>query len=123
MRSEIKFGTDGWRGIIAKDFTFENINLVSEACAEQFLEDLRKGEVTSPLRNIAFIGYDRRFLGKEFATRVGEIFSAKGLNARLYNQDVPTPMVSFDVKKTSAVGGVVITASHNPPEFSGFKTI
>lgn len=121
MDQEIKFGTDGWRGIIAGDFTFENISLVSQATADQFLEDLSKGGVTPPLQNLVFVGYDRRFLGKRFATKVAEILAQKGLNVRIYNQDVPTPMVSFDVKKHNAVGGIVITASHNPPEFSGFK--
>lgn len=118
VKSNIKFGTDGWRGVIAKDFTFENIGLVSSATADQFLKDLEKDKSK---KNIVFIGYDRRFLGKDFAIRVAEIFSSKGLNVNLYNTDVPTPMVSFDVKKNNAVGGIVITASHNPPEFSGFK--
>lgn len=118
MESEIKFGTDGWRGVIAKDFTFKNISIVSEATAKQFKEDLKKN---STLSNLVFIGYDRRFLGKEFASRVGRIFSYHGFKVNIYNIDVPTPMVSFDVKKHSAVGGIVITASHNPPEFSGFK--
>ncbi len=117
-KDEIKFGTDGWRGVIARDFTFENINLVSLATAEQFLEDLK---LNKNLKNLVFVGYDRRFLGKEFAERVSSILSHKGLNVSLYNQDVPTPMVSFDVKKNNAIGGIVITASHNPPEFSGFK--
>ena len=123
MGSGIKFGTDGWRGVIADDFTFENIELVSLACADQFLEDLcSRGRVTSPLlQNIVFVGYDRRFLGKEFSERIAQIFSQKGLNVKLYDQNVPTPMVSFDVKKQNAVGGIVITASHNPPQFSGFK--
>lgn len=118
MKTNIKFGTDGWRGVIAKDFTFENISLVSLATADQFLEDLEKDKTR---KNIVFIGYDRRFLGKDFAIRVAEIFSNKGLNVNLYNTNVPTPMVSFDVKKNNSVGGIVITASHNPPEFSGFK--
>ncbi len=117
MASGIKFGTDGWRGVIADNFTFKNIELVSHACADQFLEDLNSKKSS----NLIFIGYDRRFLGKEFSERVASIFSAKGLNVRLYNTDVPTPMVSFDVKKNNAVGGIVITASHNPPNFSGFK--
>ena len=123
MKPKIKFGTDGWRGVIARDFTFENINYVSLACADQFLEDLKncKGEVTSPLQNLVFIGYDRRFLGKDFSERVANIFTQKGLNVNLYDKDVPTPMVSFDVKKNNCVGGIVITASHNPPQFSGFK--
>lgn len=118
MKNNIKFGTDGWRGVIAKDFTFENVSLVSLATADQFLEDLEKDKSK---KNIVFIGYDRRFLGKDFAIRTAEILSSKGLNVNLYNIDVPTPMVSFDVKKNNSVGGIVITASHNPPEFSGFK--
>ena len=118
MKPKIKFGTDGWRGVIAEDFTFENIKLVSAATARQFLEDLNNDK---SLNNLVFIGYDRRFLGREFASCAGEVLSQHGLNVNLYNCDVPTPMVSFDVKKNHAVGGIVITASHNPPEFSGFK--
>ena len=118
MQNAIKFGTDGWRGVIADNFTFENVELVSNACADQFLDDLK---VNKNLKNLIFIGYDRRFLGKEFAERVAQVFSQKGLNVHVYNKDVPTPMVSFDVKKQSSVGGIVITASHNPPNFSGFK--
>ncbi len=118
MKHEIKFGTDGWRGVIAKDFTFENISLVTVATAEQFLEDLKADK---KLTNNVFVGYDRRFLGREFSLRISSILSQKGLVVNLYDQDVPTPMVSYDVKKYCAVGGIVITASHNPPEFSGFK--
>lgn len=115
---DIKFGTDGWRGVIAKNFTFENINIVALATAEQFLEDLK---TNNKVKNLVYIGYDRRFLGKEFAERTAIVLSQKGLNVNLYNVDVPTPMVSFDVRKNSAVGGIVITASHNPYQFSGFK--
>lgn len=118
MKSKIKFGTDGWRGIIAEDFTFENIKFVSAATARQFLEDLNNDKT---LNNLVFIGYDRRFLGREFASCVAGVLSQYGLKVNLYKCDVPTPMVSFDVKKNNAVGGIVITASHNPPEFSGFK--
>jgi len=118
VHSEIKFGTDGWRGVIAKDFTFENISIVALATANQFLDDL---DNNPNLKNLVYVGYDRRFLGKEFAERVTSILANKDLNVCLYNQDVPTPMVSFDVKKNSAVGGIVITASHNPARFSGFK--
>ena len=118
MEQKIKFGTDGWRGVIAEDFTFENVSLVANATADQFLEDLKTNK---ELNNLAFIGYDRRFLGEEFAETVAKVFVNKGIKINLYNQDVPTPMVSYDVKKNKAVGGVVITASHNPPRFSGFK--
>ena len=124
MSGAIKFGTDGWRGVIADDFTFKNISLVASACADQFLDDLKncRGEVTSHLqKNLVYIGYDRRFLGEDFAKCVAGIFIRKGLKVNLYKEDVPTPMVSFDVKKNNSVGGIVITASHNPPKFSGFK--
>lgn len=118
MKTQIKFGTDGWRGVIAKDFTFENVTFAAQATGDQFLDDLK---ANNKLKNLVFVGYDRRFLGKEFATRVAKVLVQKGLNVCLYKEDVPTPMVSFDVKKNDAVGGIVITASHNPPEFSGFK--
>jgi len=118
VKTQIKFGTDGWRGVIAKDFTFENVTFAAQATADQFLDDLKNN---NKLKNLVFVGYDRRFLGKEFATRVAKVLVQKGLNVCLYKEDVPTPMVSFDVKKNDAVGGIVITASHNPPEFSGFK--
>lgn len=114
----ISFGTDGWRGVIAEDFTFSNLELVSLACADQFLIDIKENK---KLKNTVFIGYDRRFLGKEFAERVACIFTGKGFKVNLYNQDVPTPMVSYDVKRNGSVGGIVITASHNPARFSGFK--
>lgn len=117
-KENIKFGTDGWRGVIAKDFTFENLTYVSIATAEKFLSDLKSNP---KLKNLVFIGYDRRFLGEEFAERVARVFTAKGLNVNLYNKDVPTPMVSYDVRKNGCVGGIVITASHNPANFSGFK--
>ena len=118
MTLNIKFGTDGWRGVIADDFTFDNVDIVSKATCDQFQEDLKNDK---KLKNLVYIGYDRRFLGEEFAKRVASIFSQNGLTVYLYNQDVPTPMVSFDVKHNMAVGGIVITASHNPPKFSGFK--
>ena len=118
MAANIKFGTDGWRGVIAEDFTFSNVELVSIACAEQFLEDLKNNP---SLKNTVFIGYDRRFLGEDFAKIAASVFSHKGFNTYVYNTDVPTPLVSFDVKTNSAVGGIVITASHNPAKFSGYK--
>ena len=123
MSSNIKFGTDGWRGVIAEDFTFENLRIVASATAEQLLEDIKnsKSGVTPLIENLVYVGYDRRFLGKEFANCIAKVFSNKGLNVNLYNSDVPTPMVSFDVKKNNAAGGIVITASHNPANFSGFK--
>lgn len=112
----IKFGTDGWRGRIAREFTFDNLDIVAQATAEQFLADADNG--TAP---VVFVGHDRRFLGEAFAARVAEVMAANGLNVKLYDDFVPTPMVSYDCFAAQARGGVVITASHNPPEFSGFK--
>ncbi len=111
----IKFGTDGWRGRIAREFTFANLDRVAQATAEQFLSD---GNGTQPL---VYIGHDRRFLGEDFAARVAEIMAGNGFQVCVYNQFVPTPMVSYDCYAEQARGGVVITASHNPPQFSGFK--
>ncbi len=111
----IKFGTDGWRGRIAREFTFANLDRVAQATAEQFLAT---DDATQPL---VYIGYDRRFLGEDFAARVAEIMVGNGLQARIYDQFAPTPMVSYDCYVEQARGGIVITASHNPPQFSGFK--
>ncbi|MBI4749619.1 MAG: phosphoglucomutase/phosphomannomutase family protein [Acidobacteria bacterium] len=112
----IKFGTDGWRGRIAQEFTFENVEIVAQATAEQFLAD-------NPTQSeqLVFVGHDRRFLGEDFAARVAEVMVANGFRVKLYDTDVPTPMVSYDCHHFNARGGVIITASHNPPEFSGFK--
>jgi phosphomannomutase len=114
--TSIKFGTDGWRGRIAQEFTFDNLEIVAQATAEQFLADAGNG--TEP---VVYVGHDRRFLGEDFAARVAEVMAANGLKVKLYDDFVPTPMVSYDCFAAKARGGVVITASHNPPQFSGFK--
>ncbi|MFQ3580386.1 MAG: phosphoglucomutase/phosphomannomutase family protein [Chloracidobacterium sp.] len=111
----IKFGTDGWRGRIAREFTFANLDRVAQATAEQFLAE---ADGTNPL---VYVGHDRRFLGEDFAARVAEIMAGNGFQVRVYDQFVPTPMVSYDCYAERARGGIVITASHNPPQFSGFK--
>ncbi|AEP12994.1 MULTISPECIES: phosphoglucomutase/phosphomannomutase family protein [Chloracidobacterium] len=111
----IKFGTDGWRGRIAREFTFANLDRVAQATAEQFLAD---ADGTAPL---VYVGHDRRFLGEDFAARVAEVMAGNGFQVRVYDQFVPTPMVSYDCYAERARGGIVITASHNPPQFSGFK--
>ncbi|MBX7223607.1 MAG: phosphoglucomutase/phosphomannomutase family protein, partial [Blastocatellia bacterium] len=113
---DIKFGTDGWRGRIAQEFTFENLEMVAQATAEQFL-----AENPSNAEPLVFVGHDRRFLGEDFAARVAEVMVGNGFNVKLYDTDVPTPMVSYDCFHSNARGGVVITASHNPPQFTGFK--
>lgn len=110
----IKFGTDGWRAVIAKDFTFQNVAIVTQALVD-FLngQDLKN-------RTVA-VGYDNRFLSEQFAKEVATQLAANNFQALLFDDAVPTPMVSFEVKSQEMAAGVVITASHNPPEFNGFK--
>lgn len=108
----IKFGTDGWRAVIADGFTFENVRIVSQALAD-YLKDHKA--------NTVVVGYDRRFLSEKFAATVAEVLAGNSLNVRYFSSDTPTPAVSFEVLKIGAAAGVVITASHNPPEYNGFK--
>lgn len=110
----IKFGTDGWRGVIASDFTFDNLSLVAQATMD-YLN--REGLGSKGL----VIGYDRRFLSGDFARRVAEIAAGNGIKVRLTEEYSPTPALSWSVRESGAGAGVMITASHNPPEYNGFK--
>jgi phosphomannomutase len=112
----IKFGTDGWRAVIAEDFTFTNVERVAQATADYWSANPVSG---TDKRTI--VGYDRRFLSDQFAQRVAEVFAGNGFEVVLTPDPTPTPSVSFAVKAQRAVGGVMITASHNPPIFNGFK--
>lgn len=157
----IRFGTDGWRAVIAEDFTFANLERVAQAYADylqqqvgnasppqdemllqQLLEvgQISKDEAESGMfRNVVLqaahggvqssdagapfvvIGYDRRFLSEHFARRAAEILAGNDFRVALFSEPVPTPLVSWAVREQKALGGVVITASHNPPDFNGFK--
>ncbi len=110
----IRFGTDGWRGVIAREFTFDNLSLVAQATMDYFMEQglAEKGLV---------IGYDRRFLSRRFAERAAEVAAGNGIRVLLTDGYAPTPAVSWAVKERGAGGGIMITASHNPPEYNGFK--
>jgi phosphomannomutase len=120
--SQIKFGTDGWRAVIAEDFTFANVARVAQATA-----DFWKLEILNPQSEIfrrepkVIVGYDRRFLSDRFAQITAEVFAGNNFKVVLTPEPTPTPSVSFAVKNLRAVGGVMITASHNPPIFNGFK--
>lgn len=115
----IKFGTDGWRAVIARDYTFANLERVAQAYADYLLRDHSKaGDASSPF---VVIGYDRRFLSEFFAQRVAEVFVGNGLRLSLFREDAPTPLISWAVRDLKANGGIVITASHNPADFNGFK--
>ena len=112
--TEIKFGTDGWRGVIAEDFTYENVRKVACAIARYVIrgEDARKGVI---------IGYDNRFGSENFARVAAEIFAASGTPVWLADAPCPTPAVSLLVRQRGAAGGIVITASHNPARWNGIK--
>lgn len=114
--AQIKFGTDGWRAVIAEDFNFRNVERVAQATAEHW----RANPVPGTQQKV-IIGYDRRFLSDQFAQSAAEIFAANDFDVVLTSTPTPTPAVSFAVKARQALGGVMITASHNPPAFNGFK--
>lgn len=114
MTQDIKFGTDGWRGVIADDFTFENVRAVSAAIAAYVR---RNEDASRPL----LIGYDTRFGSRRFAELVAEKFVAAGLKVQLANDYTPTPALSYAVKHRQAAGGVMVTSSHNPWSWNGIK--
>jgi alpha-D-glucose phosphate-specific phosphoglucomutase len=110
----IKFGTDGWRGIIAQDFTFDNVRICAQAVADYLKEAglAKRGLV---------IGYDTRFASEDFSTAVTEVVTANQIKVFLTPKATPTPVTSFGIVAQQAGGGVVITASHNPAAWNGFK--
>ncbi|MGA2813229.1 MAG: phosphoglucomutase/phosphomannomutase family protein [Candidatus Acidiferrum sp.] len=110
----IKFGTDGWRGVIAEDFTFANARLVAQAIARYAVrnEDARKG---------LLIGYDHRFASDRIAADLAEVISSTGTPVFLAAQPCPTPAISLLVRQREAAGGLMITASHNPYSWNGIK--
>src|ERR1700730_1355332 len=112
--TSIRFGTDGWRGIIAEDFTFANARIVAHAVARYVVrgEDARKG---------VLIGYDHRFASDTIAAAVADAISATGTPAWLTDKPCPTPAISLLVRQRGAAGGIVITASHNPYRWNGIK--
>lgn len=111
---KIKFGTSGWRGVIADDFTFSRVRVVTQAIADhlasQGLKD--KGII---------VGYDTRFLSERFAEEAVKVLAANSIHCYLSNRDVPTPAVSFEIIRRKAAGGINFTASHNPPQYNGLK--
>lgn len=113
----IKFGTDGWRGIIAADFTFERVALVARTAAHVLQRCF--GETTGSRTII--VGYDRRFLSPEFARTAAEAVIQAGFDVKLSEGYAPTPAFSFAAKDMGALGAIVITASHNPAAYSGLK--
>jgi len=143
----IRFGTDGWRAVIAREFTFANLDRVTQAYADFLKSSLEDSLVTQLLevgqisqeevgshmfRNVVskatqnenqlvVIGFDRRFMSEHFASSVAEVLAGNGFRISLFPEAQPTPLISWSVKHLGAAGGVMITASHNPAEFNGFK--
>lgn len=117
MQEKIKFGTDGWRAIIGKDFTLKNVTVVAQAIA-----DYIKRYTTYDIRHTkVVVGYDRRKLSPESAKRMTEVLTANGVRVVLSDRDLPTQAVSFAVKDLKCVVGIMVTASHNPASFNGIK--
>ena len=110
----IKFGTSGWRAIIADEFTFRNVRIVCQGIA-QYLRQEKIGQ-----RGV-IIGYDTRFMGERFAQVAAEVLSAHGIPSLLCDRDVPTPTISYHILHRKLAGGINISASHNPPGYNGIK--
>ena len=115
--NEIKFGTDGWRGVIGDVFTFKNVAIVAQAIAEWINNN------TAAINGVksVCIGYDNRFLSQEFAEIVSSVFAANNIKVYLSDTSLPTPALSFGVTRKKSVAGIMITASHNPGKFNGIK--
>ena len=130
----IKFGTSGWRGIIADDFTFDNVKLVSQSIADYIKSEIRKMEIRklgkvknlisqSPNLSISavIVGYDTRFHSENFAKISSQVLAANGIKVFLTKRDCPTPVISYEILRRKIAGGLNFTASHNPPEYNGLK--
>lgn len=110
----IKFGTDGWRGIISDDFTFANVRLVAQALADYI-------NTLGTAGDGIVVGFDTRFLSKEYAEETALVLAANRIPVFLADRPAPTPAISFAIKQMKTAGGVMITASHNPPVYNGIK--
>ncbi|UCG82880.1 MAG: phosphoglucomutase/phosphomannomutase family protein [Dehalococcoidia bacterium] len=114
MVSRIKFGTDGWRGIIAEDFTFDNVRICAQGVADYLLSHriASKG---------LLVGYDTRFASEDFAAAAAEVIAANGIKVYLNPKAAPTPVISYAIVAKQAAGAIIITASHNPGIWNGLK--
>ena len=114
MTEQIKFGTDGWRGVIAEDYTFENVRRVAQGFASYLVAKGRRGESV-------VVGFDRRFGSEMFAAAAAEVLAANELRVWLTSTATPTPVIAYAVLDRKACGAINITASHNPPSDNGLK--
>ena len=116
---EIKFGTDGWRGVMARDFTFENVRRVAQAIAD-YVKNLEDKEKKKLIMGPIVVGYDRRFQSDAFAREIAKVLQGNQLEPILLSETLPTPAVSYLTRKFKGLG-VMVTASHNPPAYNGVK--
>ena len=114
--SKIAFGTDGWRAVMAREFTFDNVALVAQAIADYVIS-------TGKQAKGVIVGYDARFLSEQFSQLVADVLLANGIPAYLPDRDTPTPVIVYAIKARDLAGAVMLTASHNPPEYNGIKFI
>lgn len=114
MVYKIGFGTDGWRGVIAEDYTFDNVRRAAQGFASYLAEQGKQGQWV-------VVGHDKRFASENFAATAAEVLVGNGFNVYLTNGATPTPVIAFAVVNKNACGAVNITASHNPPTDNGFK--
>ena len=120
--SSIKFGTSGWRGLIARDFTFDAVRVATQGIALYLQSELKRP--TSPIhrrRPVVILGHDTRFLGREFSLAAAEVLTAAGMAPLLCERDTPTPVIAHTIRVRKAIGGINMTASHNPAEYQGLK--
>lgn len=117
----IKFGTDGWRGVIARDFTFQNVRRVAQAVADYVKDDqVKNARKKTPISGPMIIGYDKRFQSEAFAREIAKVLEANQLKPTLMAESLPTPAVSYLTRKMGGMG-LMVTASHNPPAYNGVK--
>src|SRR5579859_2959509 len=114
MSRIVRFGTDGWRAIVAEDYTYANVRDATQGTAE-FVQE--SGQAPNGL----VVGHDTRFASEYFAQAAAEVLAANGIKVYLANTSVPTPVVSYSVLDKKAGGAIVITSSHNPWTYNGFK--
>lgn len=112
----IHFGTDGWRAVIGEEFTFEHVRQVAQAIADYLLDP-----ETDPVRSPVVVGFDTRFLSDRFAIALAEVLAGNDIPVLLSRADCPSPVVSYAIRALGARAGVMITASHNAPRYSGIK--
>jgi len=120
----IHFGTDGWRAVISDTFTFNNLRLVTQAIADAVSSDSwlnGESEGLNPDPHTMVVGFDTRFLSDRYAVETARVLAANGFKVHLAQADAPTPAISFAVRNLNAIGGIMITASHNAPRYNGMK--